>query len=137
MAYFKSPRWYCLFVLSFCLWACESAPLKQFEKVNLGHDKSDVLEIMGGPTYSARRNGMDRWTYVIYQDGIRLERQIEFLDGIALYKGNPKEPFITADEQDQLNAEKNLIAEQIERAQRSKVNRTPQPTPRADSLGSQ
>lgn len=91
------------------LGACQTSPIKDFNSIILGNDKSDVIEKVGGPTWVDRRQGQDRWTYILYQDGIRLERQITFLDGIVTYKGEPIPPFISAEEQDALNAEKNHI----------------------------
>jgi hypothetical protein len=94
--------------------ACQTPPIKDFEHISLGQDKSDVIETVGGPSWSDRRKGIDRWTYIIYQDGVRLERQVHFLDGIVTYKGEPVQPFITAEEQDQFNAEKNLALDSME-----------------------
>ncbi|MEY4617330.1 MAG: hypothetical protein RJB66_2290 [Pseudomonadota bacterium] len=111
---------------------CQTAPIEDFNKVSLGYDKSDVLEIVGGPSWKDRRNGMDRWTYIIYQDGVRLERQIQFLDGIVNYTGEPIRPFISAEEQDALNAQKNLVLDRMEAAA-SPPNR-PKP-PKRDSSG--
>jgi hypothetical protein len=101
------------------LTACQSQPIKDFEKVSLGQDKSDVIETIGGPSWKDRRQGFDRWTYIIYQDGIRLEKEIRFLDGIVAYKGEPIPPFISAEEQDAINAEKNLIADRMDRLRAS------------------
>ena len=109
-----------LLLPSFLLISCQTAPLKEFENVGLGHDKADVLEAVGGPSWKDRRQGMDRWTYIIYQDGVRLERQILFADGIVAYKGEPIPPFITAEEQDEINSQLNLSLEKIE-------NRLPPP----------
>jgi outer membrane protein assembly factor BamE len=108
------------------LCGCQTAPIKDFETVSLGHDKSDVLETIGGPSWQDRRKGFDRWTYIIYQDGVRLERQIYFLDGIVTYKGDPIQPFITAEEQDETNAEKNLA---LDRLEASKMSSSKMPKP--------
>lgn len=104
-----------LMSVGFFIGACQSAPIKEFDQVALGQDKSDVIESVGGPSWKDRRKGFDRWTYIIYQDGVRLERQIHFLDGIVTYKGEPVQPFITAEEQDEFNSEKNLALEKMER----------------------
>lgn len=111
------------FILKFCLLIglisaltdCQSKPIKDFEKITLGHDKSDVIEFIGGPTWSDRRDGFDRWNYIIFQDGVRLEREIRFYEGIVAYIGEPIKPFISAVEQDAINAEKNLYLDRIDR----------------------
>jgi len=94
---------------------CQTSPIVEFSRINLGQDKSDVIEHAGGPSWSDRKNGLDRWTYIIFQDGVRLERQVLFSEGIVAYVGDPVEPFISAEEQDQINTEKNLALDRIER----------------------
>ncbi len=103
--------------------ACQTPPIKEFEDVSLGQDKSDVIEAVGGPSWRDRRKGFDRWTYVIYQDGVRLERQIHFLDGVVTYKGEAIQPFITAEEQDVINSEKNVMLDKLERGPYSSSSR--------------
>lgn len=99
------------------LTSCQSSPIKDFEKVTLGHDKSDVIEFVGGPSWADRKDGFDRWTYIIYQDGVRLEREVRFLSGTVAYIGEPIKPFVTAEEQDVYNAEKNRVLDRMERNQ--------------------
>lgn len=111
----------CVLLLAELLLSCQSKPILEFETVVLGQDKSDVLEAVGGPSWSDRRKGMDRWAYILYQDGVRLERHIYFLDGIVAYKGEPNPPFISAEEQDEINLEKNLALDSVKRP----LNSTP------------
>lgn len=116
------------------LLGCQSEPINDFNKVSLGHDKSDVLEVVGGPSWKDRRNGMDRWTYIIYQDGVRLERQVQFLDGIVTYSGEPIQPFLSAEEQDYLNAQKNFTLDRMETARGPQDKRS---QPKKTSSGNQ
>ena len=99
----------------FLLSGCQTSPITEFSRINLGQDKSDVIEFAGGPSWKDRRNGMDRWTYILFQDGIRLERQVLFSEGIVAYVGDPIEPFISAEEQDLINTEKNKALDRMER----------------------
>jgi hypothetical protein len=90
----------------FILLGCQTLPLNHFNEVRIGQDKSDVIEILGGPNWSERRNGVDRWNYIFYQDGARLEKQIHFQDGLVTYKGPPMRSFFSAEERDKFNEEK-------------------------------
>lgn len=101
---------------AFFLSGCQSTPIAEFSRINLGQDKSDVIEFAGGPSWKDRRNGMDRWTYILFQDGIRLERQVLFADGIVAYVGDPIEPFISAEEQDSINEDKNKVLDRMEKS---------------------
>jgi outer membrane protein assembly factor BamE len=97
--------------------ACQSSRLRSFDKLLLGQEKDTVLEVMGGPTYHERIQGQDRWTYILYESDIRHEKVVYFLDGFLTYRGLPIPPIISAEEQDSINAEKNLklsLKEQIE-----------------------
>ena len=63
-----------------------------FNKVKTGMDKDDVLETMGSPRSSQRFHGKDRWRYVFYEDNIRYEKEVHFLEGLATYVGDTWEP---------------------------------------------
>lgn len=110
--------------ISWVLCGCQSSPIVEFSRINLGQDKSDVLESAGGPSWRDRKNGLDRWTYILFQDGIRLERQVLFSEGIVAYVGDPVEPFISAEEQDRINAQKNLTLERMERQESAATMRS-------------
>lgn len=88
---------------------CQSSPLTEFGRLSIGDDKATVLEALGGPQSTKRRQGIDRWGYVLYQDGIKHLKQLDFYDGILIYKGDPVPPFISAEEQDRLNQKKNRL----------------------------
>jgi outer membrane protein assembly factor BamE (lipoprotein component of BamABCDE complex) len=97
-----------LFLLVFLNLACQTSRLKDFDKLMMGQEKDKVLESLGGPTYHERLQGQDRWTYIIYESDIRHEKVIYFLDGYLTYKGLPVPPIISAEEQDDINSEKNI-----------------------------
>jgi outer membrane protein assembly factor BamE len=69
------------------LTACQTNMKKAFEEVKPGMDKQQVLEAIGGPRAVTRFHGKDRWFIMFYEDGVRYEREIHFLNGIADYVG--------------------------------------------------
>ena len=72
--------------------ACQTSPLRDFDKVQLGMDKDTVLKYMGTPKASVRLHDKDRWLYRFYDSGIRFDKEIHFLDGIVCYSGEPWQP---------------------------------------------
>lgn len=101
-------RVFVLILLVFFSSACQTSRLKDFDRLILGQEKDMVLQTLGGPTYRERIQGQDRWTYIIYESDIRHEKVIYFLDGFITYKGLPIPPVISAEEQDDINTEKNI-----------------------------
>lgn len=72
--------------------ACQSKPIRQFEELKPGMEKNQVLETMGTPWTVTRLHGKDRWFYIFYDDGVRLEKEVHFLDGKAVYIGDTWKP---------------------------------------------
>lgn len=95
------------------LMACQTSPLVTFTQIQVGQDKDTVLELLGGPNWTERHHGIDRWIYLIYKDGQPIERQIHFKNGSVIYSGKPMSPFITAEEQDRINERKNIQMNRI------------------------
>lgn len=77
---------------TFVLAGCQTNMVNAFNKVKTGMDKDDVLETMGSPRTSQRFHGKDRWRYVFYEDNIRYEKEVHFLEGLAVYVGDTWEP---------------------------------------------
>lgn len=100
-------------VVLICLWttACQTSMVKQFENIKPGMEKDDVLNLMGSPNRTQRFHGKDRWTYVFYDQRIRFEKEIQFLEGNAIYVGDvwQPEPENSAVAIDKRNDEKNLL----------------------------
>jgi outer membrane protein assembly factor BamE len=96
-----------IFVASMSLTACQTSPLRQFSDVKPGMEKSQVLDIMGTPWTTTRLHGKDRWIYVIYDNGIRTEREVHFQNGAAVYVGEAWTPEESkqAEVQDKTNEE--------------------------------
>lgn len=115
-----------LVLFGFALMGCQTSMLKQFGKLKPGMEKDDVLGIMGSPNSTTRSKGKDRWTYVIYDDRIRFEKEVQFFEGNAIYVGEVWEPApeFTAIAMDAANDSKNQaidaeIARDIEKHRKS------------------
>ena len=96
--------------MSLCL-GCATNEAQQFEKLKVGMDKSEVLEVMGSPRRAERHQGTDHWTYKIYKDNRQDQKEIQFQDGKSTYLGEIIKPKISAEEQDRRNEESNLALE--------------------------
>lgn len=102
---------------------------KQFEQVQVGMDKGQVLEIMDSPQRTERHHGQDRWTYFIQnseaqnpiQQEQQLEKQIYFENGKSTYVGDPIKPLISAETQDRINEEQNIALQNAAAASRKKT----------------
>jgi outer membrane protein assembly factor BamE len=107
-------------VFTLALTACQTDMLKQYNSITVGMDKDAVLEIMGSPRAAMRWHGKDRWTYHIYKNHTRFDKEVQFSDGIADYVGDTWKPEISADQQDLMNETSNrelVAAEEAKRAQ--------------------
>lgn len=98
-----------LFILIFT--ACVS-PQKRFEKIQVGMEKDQVLEIMESPQNTRRDHSVDRWTYIYYDHDLRVEKEVQFSEGKTIYAGDHPKPAVSADEQDKLNDEANKAVDQ-------------------------
>lgn len=88
-------HWFSILLIAFSLTslsACQTNMTRQFEKVHSGMEKNDVLDIMGSPQRTQRLHGKDRWTYIIYEDDKRSEKDILFENGLAVYAGDTWKP---------------------------------------------
>lgn len=81
-----------LSLASLLLSACQSSPVKQFDKIQAGMEKNEVLDLMGPPRTTTRLHGKDRWIYVFYEDKIRYEKEVHFQSGNAVYVGDAWKP---------------------------------------------
>lgn len=103
-----------LFLLSLCflMLGCATDMKEQFGRIKVGMEKDEVLALMDSPQRTQRWHGMDRWTYIFYDDKQRLEKEVHFADGKANYVGDHQPPAVSADERDAQNeaANKDLEA---------------------------
>ena len=106
------------------LLACQSDPARDFTQLHPGMEKNDVLEIMGSPHQTGRWHGMDRWTYIYYENVNRQEKEIHFTDGKAIYLGAKPAPTVSAEEQDRLFEVQNAELEKTWAAHREENKRS-------------
>lgn len=107
-----------LFLSSFLFVSCTINQKKRFEQVQVGMDKDDVLRLLASPQITQRWHGMDRWTYIIYDDEIRLDKEVHFAEGKAVYVGEAYKPALSAEQRDQKNEELNAELDKIAKAQK-------------------
>ncbi|WP_413559490.1 outer membrane protein assembly factor BamE [Bdellovibrio sp. HCB209] len=72
--------------------ACQTSMVKQFESLKPGMEKDDVLDRMGSPNQTQRVSGKDRWYYNFYDNRIRFNKEVQFVDGMAVYIGEVVQP---------------------------------------------
>ena len=86
------------------LCSCQTSQRKTFDRIQVGMDKSTVVEALGSPTATRRQKGKDRWIYE-FRDGPQepATREVDFNEGRAVYVGPKHVPPISAEEQDRLN----------------------------------
>lgn len=106
-----------LIVLMWTLSGCQSSPLKSFESIKVGMDKSTVVESAGGPTVTRRWKGKDRWIYRFHDSAPEVPevREVHFEEGRVVYVGKEVIPVVSAEEQDRMNA--TVVAEDLRRWQ--------------------
>lgn len=118
----------CLALTYFWLAGCASTPLSQeFERVQPGMEKDAVLEIMGAPKVYRRVKTKDIYTYVFYENGVRIEKEIQFEGGRVVYAGNLSEPKESAEAADERIRKENEQAEaeyQRKKEERKKLPQT-------------
>ncbi len=70
--------------------SCSTPAHIAFEKIQIGHEKNDVLELLGSPNKTRRWNGQDQWTYIFYKNDKSTLKEIKFEQGrvIAVQNDN-------------------------------------------------
>jgi outer membrane protein assembly factor BamE (lipoprotein component of BamABCDE complex) len=80
-----------VFLLS-TLSAC-TTPQHSFDNdLKVGMDKAEVIELMGGPQFTKRRNSEDVWQYHFYNGENKMVRELHFKNNKLSYKGDPVGP---------------------------------------------
>jgi len=118
-------RYFYIFVIfALGLTACQTNQLKQFEKLKVGMDKGEVLDVMGSPQRTLRWKGMDRWSYDFWQDDKLYNKEVHFNESISQYVGEAYKPEISAEQQDAANAtaNKELAEQELARWQEQRKN---------------
>lgn len=79
-----------LLALSIILISC-STPLKErFSRIELGMDKTDVIDELGSPTRSFRRDSQDIWIYQVPSESDTVSKEISFKNGFVNYVGETR-----------------------------------------------
>jgi outer membrane protein assembly factor BamE len=100
-----------VFLAALISFGCTINQKKRFDQVQVGMEKDQVLSLMASPQHAERWHGLDRWTYIFYEDELRNEKEIQFSEGKAIYVGDPVKPAVSADERDRKNEEANREVE--------------------------
>ena len=92
-------------LLATVLAGCQTGQLENFKQVMPGWRKADIIEHLGPPHKTGRRNSIDLWTYEFFEEGIHYIREIHFIEGKVVYAGPRKKiESLTAEQVDAQNA---------------------------------
>ena len=81
---------------------CSHNTYSSFSKVTEGMKKDQVLDLLGSPLVSQRRQGNDSWIYQFYLDDEKIQKEIVFSEGSVTYAGDLKKKFEEQTEQPQV-----------------------------------
>lgn len=70
---------------------CSTPQVKrqELERIHVGMDKGQVLELVGNPKRTFHTEGRDHWTYQFYEYNREMLQQVEFRDGHVVKIGQP------------------------------------------------
>ncbi len=72
--------------------ACQTSPIVAFDNVAIGASKGEVLNDIGSPTRTYRKNGNEHWVYKLRtSSGPWVYQELVIRDGIVLRKDFPKQ----------------------------------------------
>lgn len=63
----KLTVYFVFLLMCFTVFSCSHNPYKNFQSVNVGDDKSSVLDKIGSPLRSQFKDGKNIWTYRFYE----------------------------------------------------------------------
>lgn len=92
-----------LLLMSCQLWISRQ---DEFDSVQVGMTKPEVIEALGSPSWSDRKNGEDRWIYFLAPHDRSSEKLVYFKKGVVSRKGLRDKPTLTAEELDALKKER-------------------------------
>lgn len=102
---------------------CQTHMGADFQKLKVGMEKPEVVDIMGSPQRTQRWRGLDRWTYIYYEREMREEKEVHFDQGKASYVGAKYVPPVSAEQQDAINEASNREVEERVRRNREEAAR--------------
>lgn len=91
----NSLRLFIFIALGFLLLSCASPSHRAVERINIGMEKSDVLDILGSPTRTERARNGDRWTYESYTKENKYSFNVYFHDGRVSHITSPEKLSLT------------------------------------------
>lgn len=69
--------------------ACSTPMIDRFSKIELGMDKTDVLDELGSPNRTFRQDQQDIWIYSFQTDNSVEQREVSFKNEFVSYVGEP------------------------------------------------
>jgi outer membrane protein assembly factor BamE (lipoprotein component of BamABCDE complex) len=75
--------------ITLILLSCSTPFHKAQKKIEVGMVKSDVLELMGSPKYTFRRDSQDFWIYRYYHQKVEYESVVVFKHSDVIQKLKP------------------------------------------------
>jgi hypothetical protein len=103
--------WFVFLIVMLTLNGCVTPAKTDFEKIKPGLYKFDVIDIMGVPDATYRRDGNDRWIFRYFENNQSVTKEVHFTESKVIYSGDPVKPEVSADEQDQRNEQANAELE--------------------------
>ena len=95
--------------------SCQSLSVADFDNLEEGLTKNQVLDLYGNPNRTGRWKGKDQWTYIFVDKNLDTklpqERHIYFEAGKTVKVTSPTEPKLSAEERDIRNETSNLQIE--------------------------
>lgn len=89
-------RWnFLVFMGSFFLISCASQPAKEFDRLKTGMDKPEVLDAVGNPKRTFRKNDKDHWIYVYYRHDREIWQDVIFSQGLVTQVSAPSQSELT------------------------------------------
>lgn len=80
--------------------------VQEYEAIEIGMVKSQVIDLAGPPYWSDRKDGQDRWIYYMEPEDKSTERIVYFEDNKVVAKGLRKKPFLSADEMEEVKKDR-------------------------------
>ena len=96
------PFAFLIFIIIFGGCQANQKRLDDYNNIELGMRKRDVLDVAGNPRFTDRRDSVDRWYYYLVPEDPKSVRVVHFKENIVIYKGEHVEPSLTAAEADAL-----------------------------------
>jgi hypothetical protein len=113
--------------------ACVTPAKKDFDKIQPGMYKFDVVDIMGVPDATYRRDGNDRWIFRYFENNQNMTKEVHFNESKVIYSGDPVKPEVSADEQDKRNEQANADLEKQYAQKRAEIRNHEMETPVSSS----